>query len=188
MDGCERAARSNIIARTETRLGGTGAYQVNVRHKVAVKGRRDAKGPNAISQRPPDVDVEELAHGRAPTARAGVGGLGGQQRPVGEAGQHQHEHEDAEDAQGVLEAHSAQQARQHEGQRDGEDAAAGRHDAVHQAQPLLEVVAQDDQAGLVCEGAAAGEDDAVGEVEKAQGPGGKQAGESLLTCSERHCT
>lgn len=143
---------------------------MNVRYKVAIEGCRDTEGPNAISQRLPDVDVEDPAHGWAPAACAGVAGFDRQQGPVGEAGQHQHEHEDAEDAHGVLEAHFFQQARQRKGQGDGEDAAAGRHDAVHQTQALLEVVAQDDQAGLVGERAAAGEHNAVCEIQGAQGP------------------
>lgn len=145
---------------------------MNIGHKVAIEGRRDTEGPNAISQRLPDIEVEELAHGRAPAACAGDGGFDRQQGLVGEAGQHQHKHKDAEDAHGVLEAHFFQQARQQEGQGDGEDAAAGRHDAVHQAQALLEVVAQDDQTWLVGERAAAGKHNAVGEVHGAQGPVG----------------
>lgn len=153
-------------------------YQVNIRHKVAVKGCRDTKGPNAISQRLPDIDVEDLVHGRAPAACAGVGGPDWQQGLVGEAGQHQHKHKDAQDTHGVLETHFVQQARQHEGQGDGEDAAAGGNDAVHQAQALLEVVAQDDQAGLVGEGAAAGKHDAVGEVHGAEGPESRQNNKS----------
>lgn len=122
---------------------------MDIRHKIAIEGSWDSEGPDAISQRLPDVDVEDLLHGWEAAARAGVGGLGWQQGLVGETGQHQDEHEDAEDAQGVVEAHSGQQAGQDEGHADGEDAAAGRHDAIHQAQALLEVVAQDDQAGLV---------------------------------------
>lgn len=141
-------------------------HQVNVRHKVSVKCCRDAERPDAISPRLPDIDVEDLAHARA---RLGAGGFGGQQGLVGEAGQQQHKHEEAEDAHGVMEAQWFQQARQHEGHDEGEDATAGRHDAVHQTQALLEVVAQDDQAGLVGKGAAAGEHNAIGEVQGTQG-------------------
>lgn len=139
---------------------------MNVGHKVAVKGRGDSKGPDPISQRLPNAEVEDLLDGWA--TAAGAGGLGGQQRLVGESGQHEQKHEDAEDAHGVVKAHPAQQARQREGQDDGEDAAAGGHDAVHQAQALFEVMPQDDQAGLVGEGAAAGKHDAVGEVQRPQ--------------------
>lgn len=143
-------------------------HQVDIRDEVAVERRRDAEGPDAVTQRLPDVDVEEAA---GPPAAAGGGALGGrQQGPVGEAGQHQHKDEHTQDAQRVLQAHFDQQARQHEGQRDGEDAAAGRHDAVDQTQAPLEVVAQDDQAGLVAEGAAARKHDSVGEVEESQRP------------------
>lgn len=145
-------------------------YQVNVRHKVTIEGCRDTKGPNAISQRPPDIEVEDLVHRWARAACAGVGRFGGQQGLISETSQHQHKHKEAEDTHGVVQAHSIQQVRQYEGQGDGEEAAAGGHNAVHQAQALLEVVAEDDQAGLVGEGAAAGKYDAIGEVQWAQGP------------------
>lgn len=69
-----------------------------------------------------------------------------------------------------METHSVQQARQQERQGNGEDAAAGCHDAVHQAQALLKVMPQDDQAGLVGEGAAARKHNAIGEVHGAQRP------------------
>lgn len=154
----------------EDGMQGTQTHQVNIWHEVAVEGRWDAECPNAISQGLPDVDVEDLANWRAPAARGGIAGFDGHQGLVGEAGQHQHEHEDAEDAHGVVEAHFVQQVGQREGQRDGEGTAAGRHDAVHQSQALLEVVTQDNQTGLVGEGAAAGEHNAVGEVQGAQGP------------------
>lgn len=144
-------------------------YQVNIRHKVTIEGCRDTKGPNAISQRPPDVEVEDLVHRGAGAACAGR--FDGQQGLVGEASQHQYKHKKAEDPHRVVEAHLIQQARQYEGQGDGEEAAAGSHNAVHQAQALLEVVAQDDQAGLVGEGAATGKYNAVGEVQWTQGPG-----------------
>lgn len=140
---------------------------MNIRHKVAIKGCWDSKRPDTISQRLPNVEVEHLVDAWA--TAAGAGGLHRQQRLVGETSQYQHKHENAEDTHGVVKAHSAQQARQHEGQDDGKDAAAGGHDAVHQAQALFEVVAQDDQAGLVGEGAAAGKHDAIGEVQRPQG-------------------
>ncbi len=143
---------------------------MNIGHEVAIERCRDTEGPNAISQRLPDVEVEDLAKGWAPAACAGGGVFDRQQGPVGEASQHQHKHKDAEDTHGVLEAHFFQQARQQEGQGDGEDAAAGRHDAVHQTQALLEVVPQNDQTGLVGERAAAGKHNAIGEVHGAQGP------------------
>lgn len=143
---------------------------MNIRHKVAIEGCRDTKGPNTISQRLPDIDVEDFAHGWAFAACASVEGFDWQQGLVGEAGQHQHKHKDAEDAHGVLEAHSLQQDRQQEGQGDGEDAAAGGHNAVHQAKALLEVVTKDDQTGLVGEGAATGKHDAIGEVHGNQRP------------------
>lgn len=113
---------------------------MNIRHKVAIEGCRDAESPNAIPQGPPDIEVEDLAQGWASAACAGLSGFDRQQGLVGEAGQHQHEHEDAEYAHGVVEAHFFQQVRQREGQGDGEGAAAGRHNAVHQTQALLEVV------------------------------------------------
>lgn len=104
---------------------------MNIRHEVAIEGCRDPEGPNTISQRLPDIEVEDLAHGWASAACGGVGSFDRQEGPVGEASQHQHKHKDAEDAHGVLEAHFFQQARQHEGQGDGEEAAAGGHNAVH---------------------------------------------------------
>lgn len=146
-------------------------HQVDIWDKVAVERRRDSEGPDAVTKRLPDVDVEKAA---GPPAAAAAGGILGvrQQGAVGEAGQHQHEDEHAEDPQRVLQAHLLQQARQHEGQRDGEDAAAGCHNAVDQTQAPLEVVAQDDQAGLVAEGAAACKHDSVGEVQETEGPAG----------------
>lgn len=143
---------------------------MNIRHKVAIEGCRDSESPNAISQRPPDIDVEDLTQGRALASCAGVAGFDWHQGLVGEASQHQYEHKDAQNAHGVLEAHFFQQTRQHEGQGDGEDAAAGRHNAIDQTQALLEVVAQDDQAGLVGERAATGKYNAIGEIQGAQGP------------------
>lgn len=137
---------------------------MDIRHKVAIEGCRDTKGPDAISQRPPDVDIEDLAHGRESTACLAVGGFVGQKGPVGQAGQHQHEHDDAEDAHGVMQANVLQQSRHHEGQNNCEEAAAGRHDAIDQTQAFLEIVAQDDEAGLVGKGAATGEHNAVGEI------------------------
>lgn len=103
-------------------------------------------------------------------ACAGVWGFDWQQGLVGEASQHQHEHKDAEDTHGVLEAHFFQKAWQQKGQGDGEDAAACSHDAIHQAEAFLEVVAQDDQAGLVGKRAAAGKHYAIGEVHGTKGP------------------
>lgn len=164
---CSYTNKTNSSHGGADRRGAT--YQVNIRHKVAVQGCWDSKSPDTISQRFPDVEVEDLVDGGAAAACVAAGSLSRQQRLVEETSQHQHKHEDAEDAHGVVKAHSAQQARQHEGQDDGEDAAAGGHDAVHQAQALLEVVAQDDQAGLVGEGAAAGKHNAVGEVQGPQG-------------------
>lgn len=77
-------------------LRNTHTHQVNIRHKVSVQSCRDTKGPNTISQRLPDVDVEDLAHGGT-AACAGAGGFDRQQGFVGEAGQYQDEHEDTED-------------------------------------------------------------------------------------------
>lgn len=152
---------------------------MNVGHKVSIEGCRYAERPDAVAHRLPDVPVEDLAQGQLPWL--GAGGPGGQQGSVGEAGQHQHQHEDAQDAQGALQAHLFQQGAQEEGQGDGEDAAAGRHDAVHQTQALLEVVTQDDQTGLVGEGAAAGEHDAVGEVHDAKS---SEGGTQESVCEE----
>lgn len=145
-------------------------HQMNVWHKVAVECRRDAKGPNAVTQRLPDVDVKEAAGLAAAGRRVTLRGW--QQGAVGEAGQHQHKDEHAKDAQRVLQAHLPQQGRQHEGQRDGEDAAAGCDDAVDQTQAPLKVVAQDDQAGLVTKRAAAGKNYSVGEVQESERPVG----------------
>lgn len=86
---------------------------MDIRHKVAIESCRDTESPNAISQRLPDVDVEDLAHGWELSACLGVSGFDGQEGLVGEASQHQHKHEDAEDTHGVLEANFFQQARQH---------------------------------------------------------------------------
>lgn len=146
---------------------------MDVRHKVAEKGCRDSKSPNAVSHRLPDVEVENVVDGRTAVACTAAGGLSRKQRLVGKTSQHQHEQEDAEDAHGVVKTHSGQQARQHKGQDDSEDAAAGCHDAVHQAQAPLEVIAQDDQAGLVGEGAAAGKHHTIGEVQRPQGAAGR---------------
>lgn len=88
---------------------------MDIRHIVAIEGCRDTKGPDAISQRPPDPDVEDLTYGWAPTASLAVRRFAGQEGLVGEAGQHEHEHEDAEDTHGVIEAHSLQQTRQGKG-------------------------------------------------------------------------
>ena len=145
---------------------------MDIRHKVPVEGGGDSEGPDAVPQGLPNVDVEHLLHGRAAASTPGVLVRAGHQRRVGEASQHEDEHEDAKDTHGVLQSHLLQQTREEQGQGDCEGAGAGRHDAVDQAQAFLEVVAQDDQAGLVGEGTAGGKHDAVGEVEGAQGPGG----------------
>jgi len=115
---------------------------MNIGYKVAIEGGWDAKGPDAVSHRPPDVGVEDLAH--AWSACLGICRFDWQQGLVGEASQHQNKHKDAENTHGVLEAHTFEQTRQYEGQCDSEEAAAGRHDAIHQTQALLEVVAQND--------------------------------------------
>lgn len=72
-------------------------HQVDIRDKVAVERCRDAKGPDAVTQRLPDVEVKEAA---GPPTAAGSGCIlgDGQQRPVGKAGQHQHKDEHAKDA------------------------------------------------------------------------------------------
>lgn len=162
--GCAR--QRHLCRWTEQEVA---THQVDIRDKVAVESCRDAEGPDAVTQRLPDVDVKETA---GPPTAAGSGDIlgGRQQGAIGEASQHQHKDEHAKDAQRVLQAHFHQQARQHEGQRDGEDTAAGCHDAVDQTQAPLEVVAQDDQAGLVAEGAAACKYYSVGEVQESQGP------------------
>lgn len=148
-------------------------YQVNIWHKVAIKGCWDPKSPNTISQRLPNVEVEDLVDGWTAAASASGGGFCRHQWFVGETCQHQHKHEDAEDPHGVVKAQLVQQAGQHEGQDDGEDAAPSGHNAIHQAQALLEVVAQDNQAGLVGERAATGKHNAIGEVQGPQGAAGR---------------
>lgn len=52
---------------------------MNIRHKVAIKSCRNTKGPNAVSQRLPYVDVEDLAQRWAPAACLGVSGFNGQE-------------------------------------------------------------------------------------------------------------
>ncbi len=145
---------------------------MNVRHEVSVQGRRDPKGPYAVSQRPPDVHVKHPVERGTAAARlaAAAADRFGQQGFVGESRQHEHEHEDAHHTQRVSESHAVQQAGQHVREHDGEHAAARRHDAVHQAQPPLEIVTQDHQTRLICKAAAAGEDDAVGEVQRLERP------------------
>lgn len=143
---------------------------MNVRHEVSVQGRRDPKCPYAVSQRPPDVHVKHsLERGTAAARLAAADGFG-QQGFVGESRQHEDEHEDAQHTQCVGESHALQQAGQHVRERDGEHAAARRHDAVHQAKPPLEIVTQDHQTWLIRKAAATGEDDAVGEVQRPERP------------------
>lgn len=109
-----------------------------------------------------------MAHAWAPTARTGVGGFGRQQGLVGKPGKYQHNHEDAEESHGVVKTHILQQLGQNERYANGEETAASGHNAIHQAQALLKVVAQDDQAWLVGKGAATGKHNAVGEVHGTQ--------------------
>lgn len=139
-------------------------YQMNIRHKVSVKGRGDPKGPYAVSKRPPDVYVKHFAGcGTAAAGLAAADGFG-KEGFVGQSGQHEDEHEDGQHAQCVVESYATQQAGQHVWERYGEHAAARRHDAVHQAQSPLEVVTQDHQARLIRKTAASCKDYAVGEV------------------------
>lgn len=90
---CDRTVNS---AHYEERLNSSDSHQVNVGHKVSVESGGDAKSPDPVAQRLPDSDVEDLAHGReAAAGLAGSSGVG-DQRLVGEAGQHEDEHEDSE--------------------------------------------------------------------------------------------
>lgn len=111
-----------------------------------------------------------MAHAWAPTACTGVGGFDRQQRLVGKPSKYQHKHKDAEETHGVMKAHILQQLRQNERYANGEETAASSHNSIHQAQALLKVVAQDDQAWLVGKGAATGKHNAIGEVHGTQRP------------------
>ncbi len=143
---------------------------MNVRHEVSVQGRRDPKGPYAVSQRPPDVHIKHPVERGTAAARLAAADGFGQQGFVGESRQHEQEHEDAQHTHRVCESHALQQTGQHERERDGEHAAARRHDAVHQAQSPLEIVTQDHQTRLIRKAAATGEDYAVGEVQRPERP------------------
>lgn len=137
---------------------------MDVRHIVSIQGRGDPKGPYAVSQRLPDVHVKHLAGRGAAAARLAAADGFGKEGFVGESRQHEDEHEDGQHSQRVLESHALQQGGHQVRECDGEHTAARRHDAVHQAQPLLKVVTQDHQTRLICKTAAACKDYAIGEV------------------------
>lgn len=155
-------------------------YQVNVRHKVSKESERDPRSPHRVGWLLEEGEVEDffrrtkLSPGKEGASAAPTLFLfgAGNKRSVSKASQKEYKHEDAEDPQCVREAHAAEQTPQQQGEQDGEDAAARRDDAVDQSKALLEVVSQNDQGRLVGKGAAAGEYDSIGEVQRLDGAAG----------------
>lgn len=147
-------------------------HQVDIRDEVAEQGKRHTGGPHGVGGHLEDGSVEKPSRRTelAPVASRGCTlPVAGGERPVGEAGQEEDEHEHAQDPQRVGEVHAVREHPQQEGQQHREGAAPGGDHAVHQPEALLEVLSQDHQGGLVGEGAAAGEDDSVGEVQGLNG-------------------
>lgn len=143
---------------------------MNVRHEVSVQRGGDPEGPDSISQRLPDPQVKDPVERRTAAARLPAAHGFGQEGFVSEARQHQDEHEDGQNSQRVVESRSLQQTGQNVRERDGEHAAARRHDAVHKAQPALEVMTQNHQTGLIRETAAAREHYTICEVQRPERP------------------
>ena len=155
-------------------------HQVNIRYKVAEKCKRYSNGPHCICCHLEDGKIEhffwrtELSPGKEGESVASFGCTififgTGSKRSVSEASQKENKHEDAQDPEGVEEAHAVGQKPQKERQQNCEDAAASGDDAVHQSKALLEIVSQNDQGRLVGEGAATGKYDSVGQVQRLNG-------------------
>lgn len=134
-------------------------YQVNIRHKVSKKCSWDPKSPDSVTENFENREIANLFFRRESEHSLfssllvfGIGNKGF----VCKASQEQNKHKDAEDPQGVVQANRIQQNSQEERQRDSEQAAASRDDAIHQSKALLEIMPKNDQGWLVRKRAATG--------------------------------
>lgn len=153
---------------------------MNIRHKVPKKCKWYSNGPHCVRCHLEDGKIEnffwrtELSPGKEGESVASFGCTvfifgTGSKRSVSEASQKEDKQEDAEDPEGVEEAHAVGQNPQEERQQNREDAAASGDDAVHQSKALLEIVSQNDQGRLVGEGATTGKYDPIGQVQRFDG-------------------
>ncbi len=133
---------------------------MNKRYEVSQKSDGQADGPDDVAFVLPDVDVEKFFH---PGSEAFCGCLDARGREVmvelrmshfeqrlpSQGSNHEEGEEGSEHSHRVLQANRSQGLLQKKGENDGEHSAPKRHKTIDDTQVSFEVVAQDDEGGVV---------------------------------------
>lgn len=149
-------------------------HQVYIGNEVAKGSSSNPKGPDAVGTLAehshvevlPELSQKALAQGTDTSLAWGVLGVG-QEGPVGERKQCKNKHEGTQHLEGLGELYLSPQRFDEKGEGYGEDATPSRHYTIGQTQAALEVVAQDDERWLKCEGTATTKENPIGEVTQA---------------------